>query len=67
MDEETLLLLTQLRMKLPSATVPHLIDEMKRFYPEIKLNNSTVYRFLHQNDLMNPGSIAIATKASFYM
>ncbi|MFO8001361.1 MAG: DDE-type integrase/transposase/recombinase [Marinilabilia sp.] len=55
MDEETQLLLTQLRMKLPSATVPHLIDEMKRAYPEIKLNNSTVYRFLHKNDLMNPG------------
>jgi len=55
MDEETQLLLTQLKMKLPSATVPHLIDEMKQAYPEIKLNNSTVYRFLHKNDLMNPG------------
>jgi putative transposase len=59
------LLLTELRMKLPSATVPHLIDEMKRVYPEIKLNNSTVYRFLHKNDLMHPGQKNPADRRKF--
>ncbi len=54
MDEETCLLLTELRLRMPSATVPHLIEQMKRSYPEVKLNNSTVYRFLHQQDLMHP-------------
>jgi len=54
MDDETRLLLIESRMKLPSATVPHLIEQMKRFYPEVKLNNSTVYRFLHQQNLMHP-------------
>lgn len=65
MDEETRLLLSQLRMKLPTATVPHLIDEMKRTFPEIRLNNSTVYRFLHKNDLMNPGSKNPADRRKF--
>jgi len=54
MDEETCLLLTQLKTKTPSATVPHLIDEVKRIQPDTILNDSTVYRFLHANDLMNP-------------
>jgi hypothetical protein len=54
MDEETCLLLTQLRANLPTATVPRLIDQMKRTYPGIALNPSTVYRFLHQQDLMHP-------------
>jgi len=65
MDEETRLLLSQLRMKLPLATVPHLIEEMKRVYPEIKLNNSTVYRFLHKNDLMHPGQKNPADRRKF--
>jgi len=65
MDEETRVLLTELRMKLPLATVPHLIEEMKRVYPEIKLNNSTVYRFLHKNDLMHPGQKNPADRRKF--
>jgi transposase InsO family protein len=65
MDEETRVLLSQLRMKLPLATVPHLIAEMKRVYPEIKLNNSTVYRFLHKNDLMHPGQKNPADRRKF--
>ncbi|MBW1749760.1 MAG: DDE-type integrase/transposase/recombinase [Deltaproteobacteria bacterium] len=54
MDEETCLLLTRLKTNTPHATVPYLIDQIKRSYPEIKLNKSTVYRFLHQQDLMHP-------------
>jgi transposase InsO family protein len=65
MDEETRLLLSQLKMKLPLATVPHLIAQMKRVYPEIKLNNSTVYRFLHKNDLMHPGQKNPADRRKF--
>ena len=65
MDEETQVLLTELRMKLPLATVPHLIAQMKRVYPEIKLNNSTVYRFLHKNDLMHPGQKNPADRRKF--
>jgi putative transposase len=64
-DEETRLLLIELRMKMPSATVPHLIDVMKRTFPEIKLNNSTVYRFFHQNDLMHPGQKNPADRRKF--
>jgi transposase InsO family protein len=55
MDEETCLSLIELKTKTPWATVPHLIDEIKRSRPDIKLNNSTVYRFLHQNNLMRCG------------
>jgi transposase len=65
MDEETRVLLSQLRLKLPLATVPHLIAEMKRVYPEIKLNNSTVYRFLHKNDLMHPAEKNPADRRKF--
>jgi transposase InsO family protein len=54
MDEETCLLLTRLKTDMPSATVPYLIERIKRSYPEVKLNNSTVYRFLHQQELMHP-------------
>lgn len=57
MDEETCLALLELRKNLPGATVPRLIEEMekqKRATPGIILNNSTVYRFLHQADMMRP-------------
>ena len=56
MDEETCLALMELRKTLPDATVPRLIEEMekqKRALPGI-LNKSTVYRFLHQADMMRP-------------
>ncbi len=54
MDEETCLLLIRLKTDMPSATVPYLIERIKRSYPEVRLNTSTVYRFLHQQDLMHP-------------
>lgn len=57
MDEETCLAMMELRAKLPDATVPLLIEEMekqKRVTPGITLNKSTVYRFLHQSDMMRP-------------
>ncbi|MBA4369403.1 MAG: IS481 family transposase ISGur11 [Desulfobacterium sp.] len=65
MDDETRLLLIESRMKLPSATVPHLIEQMKRSYPEVKLNNSTVYRFLHQQNMMHPGEKNPADRRKF--
>jgi transposase InsO family protein len=54
MDEETCLLLVQLKGQMPTATVPPLIEQMKQSYPGVKLNNSTVYRFLHQQDMLHP-------------
>jgi len=55
MDEETCLSLIGLRLEIPALTVPQLIDQMNaknRVTPGIVLNNSTVYRFLHQHNLM---------------
>ena len=57
MDEDTGLSLIKLRLSLPALTVPQLIEQMnrqKRVTPGIVLNNSTVYRFLHQQNLMAP-------------
>jgi putative transposase len=57
MDEDTGLALIKLRLSLPALTVPRLIEQMnrqKRVTPGIILNNSTVYRFLHQQNLMAP-------------
>jgi putative transposase len=54
MGEETCLLLIRLKTDMPSATVPYLIERTERSYPEVRLNKSTVYRFLHQQDLMRP-------------
>jgi len=56
MDEETCCALMRLRREMPDATVIHLIAEMNKrgLVPAgIELNLSTVYRFLHQHDLMN--------------
>ena len=55
MDEETCLSLIGLRLAIPALTVPQLIEQMNaqnRVTPGIVLNNSTVYRFLHQHNLM---------------
>jgi len=55
MDEETCLALIELKAKMPTLTVPRLIEQMNRqnrVTPGIVLNNSTVYRFLHQQNLM---------------
>lgn len=54
MDEETCLSLARLREQMPYSTVPHLIKRMKERYPGVRLNNSTVYRFLHRHELMHP-------------
>jgi transposase InsO family protein len=55
MDEETSLALVSLRKDFPKATVPRLIEEMRKrklVSPGVHLNPSTVYRFLHRHDLM---------------
>jgi len=55
MDDDTCSSLVELRLQMPSATVPHLVEQMNRrklVTPGIVLNNSTVYRFLHQENLM---------------
>lgn len=54
MDDETCLCLLELRTKMPTATVPHLIEQMKHDCPRRELNPSTVYRFLHQQNMMHP-------------
>ena len=57
MDEETCLGLISLRDRMPEATAAHLIREMEAqrlVTPGIMLNLSTVYRFLHTQDLMRP-------------
>lgn len=57
LDEETGLALIHLRKELPKATVSMLIETMQKrrlVSPGVKLNLSTVYRFLHHHDLMNP-------------
>jgi len=55
MDEETCLSLIALRRTMPALTVPLLIEQMNRqnlVTPGVVLNKSTVYRFLHQQNLM---------------
>jgi putative transposase len=55
-DEETSLALINLRKDLPKATVPVLMETMEKrrlVSPGVRLNLSTVYRFLHQHNLMN--------------
>ena len=61
MDDDTCLALIELKSKTPEMTVPRLIEQMNRqqlVTPGIVLNNSTIYRFLHQQDLMAPVSRA---------
>ena len=55
-DQETGLALIRVRKELPSATIGRLISVMKArklVSPGMELAPSTVYRFLHQQDLMN--------------
>ncbi|MHC4544689.1 MAG: DDE-type integrase/transposase/recombinase [Planctomycetota bacterium] len=57
MDEESCLSLIELKLETPALTVPQLIEQMNRqnrVSPGIVLNNSTVYRFLHQHNLIHP-------------
>ena len=54
MDEDTCLSLIESKLETPALTVPQLIEQMNRqnrVSPGIVLNNSTVYRFLHQQNL----------------
>jgi transposase InsO family protein len=56
MDEDTCLSLIELKLQTPALTVPQLIEQMNRqnrTNPGIVLNNSTVYRFLHQQNLVH--------------
>ena len=57
MDEDTCLSLIELKSQMPALSVPQLIEQMNRqnrTSPGIVLNNSTVYRFLHQQNLIDP-------------
>ena len=56
MDEDTCLSLIELKSQIPALSVPQLIEQMNRqnrVSPGIVLNNSTVYRFLHQQQLID--------------
>ncbi len=63
LDEETCLSLINLRREMPSATVAHLIatmNERRLGSAGIDLYPSSVYRFLHQHNLMQPaGSMPV--------
>jgi transposase InsO family protein len=56
MDDDTCESLVRLRKELPHTTVVHLIEQMNQrrlVTPGTVLNKTTVYRFLHQNNLMD--------------
>ena len=62
LDEETCLALTQLRQELPEATVARLIEQMHQrglVGAGIQLKASSVYRFLHEHNLMNPAAVGL--------
>ena len=57
MDEDSCLSLIELKLETPALTVPQLIEQMNqqsRVTSGTVLNNSTVYRFLHQQNLLSP-------------
>ena len=59
LDEETILALMRLRQEMPKATAPVLVKTMEErgvVVPGTELNLSTVYRFLHQSNLMKTNS-----------
>jgi len=59
MDEETCLALANLRHQMPKATARHLIATMEKrrlATAGTTLSLSSVYRFLHQHNLMNLGA-----------
>ncbi|MDD5170783.1 MAG: DDE-type integrase/transposase/recombinase, partial [Syntrophales bacterium] len=56
LDEETCLSLIDLRLQMLESPISKLIEQMyvqKRLTPGTVLSNSTVYRFLHQENLMH--------------
>jgi len=68
MDEETALALIRLRKELPKATVPILIETMRKrrwVSPGVRLNLSTVYRFLHRHNLMNQAFLKPVDRRKF--
>jgi len=68
MDDDTCNALITLRKEMPAATVPYLIDQMnqrKLVAPGVELSNTTVYRFLHQQDLMHIRSSPPADRRKF--
>jgi putative transposase len=68
MDEETALALISLRKQMPKVTVPILIETMEKrrlVCPGLRLNLSTVYRFLHQQNLMNPERVKPVDRRKF--
>ena len=68
MDEETCLSLKRLKEELPDATVFNLIGEMKKrklVTPGVYLNPSTVYRFLHQQGLMDNNAVTPRDRRRF--
>jgi len=57
MDDDTCSALIELKLSTPIITVPKLIEQMNQQHlvtPGIVLNTSTVYRFLHAENLMDP-------------
>jgi transposase InsO family protein len=68
MDQETCSALIELRSQMPALTVVQLIEEMQRqnrVTPGIRLNKSTVYRFLHYNNLMQPLAVKPVDRRKF--
>jgi len=56
MDDDTCEALVSLRKEMPAATVLHLMDQMNKrrlVTPPTVLNSTTVYRFLHGQNLMH--------------
>lgn len=56
LDEETALTLISIRNEFPAVTAKkliHIMNERELITPGLDLNLSKVYRFLHQNNLMN--------------
>lgn len=68
LDEDTALSLTNLRREMPSATIAHLIATMTErnlATAGIDLYPSTVYRFLHQHNLMQPAGLMAQDRRKF--
>ena len=61
LDDETSSALANLRQSVPGLTVPQIVERMNAgglVTPGTNLHPSTVYRFLHANDLMEPSQAA---------
>jgi transposase InsO family protein len=67
-DDETAVNLIQLRKQLPEATIAQLIEQMHvrtLVSAGTELKPTTVYRFLHQHQLMNPVVAAACDRRKF--